>query len=103
MGDAVEALLVDAAGEKAYGQAFNVGGDGALSLESLAALLIKIHGKGEYLVKPYPEERRSIDIGDYQADYSKIQAALGWRPKVTVPQALKRTLGFYREHLGRYL
>lgn len=101
--DAVEAFLLSAAGEDSYGQAFNIGGDGVFSLESLAALLVKVNGRGEYRIRPFPPERKRIDIGDYHADFSKIEGALGWRPKVTVADALDRTLRFYRENLDRYL
>ena len=50
-----------------------------------------------------PPERKRIDIGDYHADFSKIENALGWRPKVAVADALDRTLSFYRRNLDRYL
>ena len=49
-----------------------------------AALLVEIHGRGEYALIPFPPNRKSIDIGDYYADYRLIQGKLGWRPRVTL-------------------
>jgi UDP-glucose 4-epimerase len=101
--DAAEAFLRAAADEGANGQVFNLGGDCAITLKDLADLLVQVHGGGEYVVRSFPSERRRIDIGDYYADFSRIRSALGWEPRVPLPTALARTLGFYREHLEHYL
>lgn len=100
--DVVDALLIAAASDKAYGKIFNLGGNCVISLKDLAELLIEVNGEGEYVVKEFPEDRKRIDIGDYYADYNLIQSALGWAPKVPLRDALKRTLDFYRKHLNRY-
>jgi UDP-glucose 4-epimerase len=101
--DAVEALLAAAAGDQARGRTWNLGGDGVISLSELADLLVEVNGGGEYAVRPYPADRKRIDIGDYYADFSRIRAALGWEPKIGLREGLARTLAYYREHLGRYL
>ena len=101
--DAVDAFLLAAASDQANGQFYNLGGDGAISLKELADLLVKVNGAGAYTVRPYPAERKSIDIGDYYADFSRIKSALGWEPKVSLPEGLTRTLAFYKEHLERYV
>jgi len=51
---------------------------------------------------PFPEERRSIDIGDYFADDSKIRSLLGWEPRVGLREGLERSLAYYREHGADY-
>jgi UDP-glucose 4-epimerase len=101
--DAVDALLVAAASVDAKGKAFNLGGDCAISLKSLADLLIKINGGGDYVVRSFPSERKRIDIGDFYADYTLISEVLGWKPKVSLQEGLARTIAFYREHLEHYL
>jgi UDP-glucose 4-epimerase len=101
--DAVDALLAAAASEATNGQVFNLGGDCVISLKDLAALLVDVNGGGNYLIRPYPESRKRIDIGNYYADFSRIQAALGWKPQVPLREGLRRTLEFYRRHLDRYL
>jgi nucleoside-diphosphate-sugar epimerase len=101
--DAVDALVLAAARDSANGHVLNLGGDRVINLQDLAALLIQANGGGEYVVKEFPRDRKRIDIGDYYADYGLIQSTLGWQPQVPLPEALRRTVEYYREHLGRYI
>lgn len=101
--DAVDAFLLAAASEQANGQIFNLGGDQVISLTDLAQLLVKVNGSGEFKVRDYPADRKPIDIGDYYADFSRIHSLLGWQPRTTLEEALKKSLDFYRQHLPNYL
>jgi UDP-glucose 4-epimerase len=101
--DAVEAFLLVAASDKADGKVFNLGGETRISLKDLAELLVQLNGGGNYVLREYPPERKSIDIGDYYADFTSVRSALGWKPKVPLADALKRTLAFYQEHLAHYV
>jgi UDP-glucose 4-epimerase len=101
--DAVEALLLAAAHDGADGRVFNLGGDGAISLKDLADLLVEVNGGGEYVVREFPPERKRIDIGDFYADDRRIREVLGWAPRVSLAEALARTLAFYQEHLPHYV
>jgi nucleoside-diphosphate-sugar epimerase len=100
--DVVEALLRAAASREADGQVFNLGHQEQLSLQELASLLVEINGSGNYELVPFPDDRKAIDIGDYYADFRKIDKALGWSPHVTLENGLKQTLAFYRANQGRY-
>ena len=100
--DAVEAFLLAAATAAADGQVFNVGGDAAINLRDLAALLVRVAGQGSYAVVPFPPEQKAIDIGDYYADDRKIRATLGWQPRVSLADGLARTLAYYRANPGKY-
>ncbi|MBS1788532.1 MAG: NAD-dependent epimerase/dehydratase family protein [Acidobacteria bacterium] len=101
--DAVEAFLLAAASEKSNGEIFNLGGESVISLKELADLVVETNGGGEYLTRSYPVDRKRIDIGDYYADFERIQAVLGWQPRTNLHQGLRHTLAFYREHLAKYL
>jgi UDP-glucose 4-epimerase len=100
--DAVEAFLLAGASGEADGEVFNVGGEPPVSLGDLAALLVEVAGAGSWQLVPFPEERRTIDIGDYFADDSKIRSRLGWEPHVGLREGLERSLAFYREHGADY-
>lgn len=100
--DAVNALLLAATANHAGGKVFNLGGDCVISLKQLADLLVELAG-GEYIVRTFPNDRKRIDIGDYYADDSRIRAAFGWRPLVTLKDGLTRTIAYYRENLRHYI
>jgi UDP-glucose 4-epimerase len=101
--DAVDAFLMAALSDAANGQIFNLGGDCVISLKELAELMVELNGKGDFVMRSYPADRKRIDIGDYYADFSRIRETLGWEPKVTLREGLVRTLSYYREYLAEYL
>lgn len=101
--DVVEALLLAASSDDANGQVFNLGAEDPISLKDTAEMLLRIHGVGEYEVVPFPVERKSIDIGDYYADYRRFRSKLGWTPQVSLEQGLKLTLDYYAQNGQHYL
>jgi len=101
--DVVNALFLAATKEEACGQIFNLGGSGKISLKELAYLLIDLNGKGKYIAKSFPKDRKRIDIGDYYSDFQKINKSLGWKPEVSLRAGLVRTLDYYRKYLNKYV
>jgi UDP-glucose 4-epimerase len=101
--DCVDALLLSAAMEEANGKIYNLGGTEIISLKDLARLVVEVNGSGDHRVVPFPEDRKKIDIGDYYSDDSRIRAELGWVPRVSVREAIERTISYYRENLEHYL
>ncbi len=100
--DAVEALLLAASRDEAYGEVFNLGASDPASLETVARLLVQLSGTGRYELVPFPAERKAIDIGDYVGDYGKFERLLGWRPRVMLAEGLAKTLAYYRSHGHHY-
>lgn len=101
--DCVDAMLLAATVEEAYGQIFNLGGSEPISLKDLAELLVEANGgQGTYEIIPFPSERKQIDIGDYYSDYRFAQSRLGWQPRVSLREGLERTLAFYRANREFY-
>ena len=100
--DAVDAFLATAASDDANGRAFNLGGPPPITLIDLAHLVTETAGSGSIVRIPFPEDRKSIDIGDYYADWSAIERELGWRPSVSIEDGIARTVAFYREHGAHY-
>lgn len=99
--DAVDAFLL-AATPATEGRAYNIGGFPPMSLAALARALIAANGGGDSVVKPFPAERKRIDIGDYHADDAAFRAATGWQPKVDMAEGLARTLAWFRPRLAHY-
>jgi UDP-glucose 4-epimerase len=101
--DAVEAFLLAAARDEAIGQVFNLGGPPPITLARLAEVLVEINEGGSFVVRPFPGDRKKIDIGDYFADDRLIRKKLGWRPRTDLRTALERTVAYYRRELKYYV
>ena len=101
--DVVDAFLRAGASEASNGQVFNLGGGTPISLLDLAHDLVRLSGKSEIKVVPFPEERKKIDIGDFYSDARKIEGVLGWKSTTTFTDGLTRTIDYYRKHKDRYL
>lgn len=99
--DVVEALLLSGIKKNAVGQVYNLGGE-PISLLDLTKLMIQVNKKGKYTLTPFPPEKKRIDIGDYYGNYTKIKDELGWEPKVTLADAVRRTFAFYRKYSKHY-
>lgn len=99
--DVVNALLLAGASDKVWGEVYNIGGT-SMSLVDFVSKSIEIYGKGSYKVVPFPEGRKSIEIGDYIADFFKIYRTLGWEPKVSIEDGLKSTFEYYKKNKKLY-
>jgi dTDP-glucose 4,6-dehydratase/UDP-glucose 4-epimerase len=100
--DVVEALLMAAVSDKANGEIFNLGSGEVTNLKELAVLMVELHPTGCYELVAFPPERKAIDIGDYYSDFSKIQATLGWEPKISLMQGLRKSIDYYVLHHAHY-
>lgn len=101
--DVVEAHLLAATKKEADGEIFNLGSNIHISLEDLVKKMIKIYGKGEYELVPFPEDKKKIDIGSCYCSFDKIEKKLGWRPQVSLDEGLKKTFAYYKKNKEHYL
>ena len=95
-------MLLAAASDASNGQVFNLGDKEHISLLELATLLVSVHGAGKYELVPFPLDRKVIDIGDYYANFDKIDKMLDWRPKISLRDGLPKTLAYYRANHQHY-
>lgn len=100
--DVVEAILLAGENEKTDREIFNLGHPHPISILDTAKLLIRLAGKGSFNVAPASPEREKIDIGDYYGDFSKIKKTLGWEPRTSLEEGLKKTLAYYEKHKKHY-
>jgi UDP-glucose 4-epimerase len=103
VGDAVEAFLLAGSVPRPASSVYNVGGPAALELREIAAIAQKEAGGPLPVSRPFPPERRAIDIGDYYTDCRRIARELGWTPTTPFRQGIASTLAYYRRELGQYL
>ena len=101
--DFVSAVLIAADCDEAMGHIFNLGGNGAVSLNELAQTLIKVTGSGRIERKAFPDERKAIDIGDFILADELFRATTGWKPSVSLEQGLASSVDYYRDRLPQYL
>ncbi len=101
--DVVDAFLRAGAADAADGQVFNLGGGATSSLGALANLLVELAGRGQVELRPFPEDRKRIDIGDFTSDAGKIKGMLGWESQTPLRSGVETTLRYYLAHKERYL
>lgn len=100
--DCVDALLLAASSESAYGHVFNLGSDEVVSLREVAEMMTAMSPEASFELIAFPDDRKRIDIGDYYADTRLIESELGWTPRVGLAEGLRRTVEFYRENSSYY-
>jgi UDP-glucose 4-epimerase len=101
--DAADAFLRAGADDAVNGEVFNVGGETPISHRELTSMLVRIAGSGSVQYVDWPAEKKAIDIGSFYADSTKFARRVGWTPTVGLEEGLRRTVAFYREHLGQYV
>jgi len=99
--DVVEAFLL-AAGPATDGQVYNLGGGDSRPLIELARMIVAAAGGGRIEPVEFPAGSKAIEIGSYQADFTKFQSATGWSPRVKLRDGFQRTIDYYREHRSHY-
>lgn len=79
------------------GEVFNVATGGRVSLNELLATLNKVIGSE---IDPIYKEARVGDVRDSQADISKAERLLGYRPAVTFEEGLRQTVAWFKTASG---
>lgn len=100
--DVVDAFLLVAASDLWNGSIFNLGHNEPISLKTTAEIMIEENHGGSYHFKDFPGDLIKIDIGDFYSDYGKINALLGWAPKVSIREGIRQTLEYYLNNYTYY-
>jgi CDP-glucose 4,6-dehydratase len=98
--DAAGAYLAIADGlarDEVRGEAFNAGGGRPRAVGDVVALIARLAGTG---VEPDVRGAGSPagEIDRQWVDPAKIRALVGWEPRVSLEDGLRRTIDWYREH-----
>jgi UDP-glucose 4-epimerase len=89
----VQAMMQAAEAPKAAGKVYNIGHGASVNLLELVAALNQLLGTN---IKPLHGPPRPGDIRMSQADISRARSDLGFDPKVSFLEGLRRTLAAYR-------
>ena len=82
---------------------YNVGGPEPLQLHQIAEIASRVAQGPVPVHRPFPEERKSIDIGSYVTDSSRIRRELDWHPRVRFEDGIARAIGYYHRELRHYV
>lgn len=99
--DVVDAFLKLGASDDVWGETYNIGSN-PVSLKEFISTAIKIWGKGEFEEVSFPKDRKAIEIGDFIADWKKINRTVGWKPKNNLESGLKKTFEYYEKNKNKY-
>jgi UDP-glucose 4-epimerase len=97
--DVIRALVGLMDTERSYGQVFNVGSPGEISIGDLAARVREMCGSTSDIVHiPYAKayEEGFEDMPRRIPDISKVGAAIGWKPTIELPQILTDIIDYHR-------
>jgi UDP-glucose 4-epimerase len=100
--DCIEAILMCAQTDDAYGQVLNVGIDQPFNFIDLSETLIRVAGSGRWEFAPFTPERAAQEPGDFYSDITKIKRITGWQPRTSLEDGLRKTVEFYRQHKQHY-
>lgn len=89
IGDVVEAFFKILGNKRAYGKVYNLGSGRATSVHALVGTLLKLTRSK---LKPVHGPRRPGDPDRTCADVSLIRKELGWMPKTSLEQGLKKVV-----------
>ncbi len=92
----VEANLLACTAPGVAGEVFNVACGDRITVNSMLQQINKITGKD---VKPIYADPRAGDIKHSQADITKAQQKLAYKPQITFEEGLRRTIEWYRENI----
>lgn len=100
--DVVDALLALSLKEKCFGEIFNIGSDYVSNFKELAETIIDTAKQSKIEFTPFSEERKKQEPGDFYSDISKIHNYIGWKPKVSLKEGIRRTVDFYKKNKAYY-
>lgn len=91
---AIEAVLL----KGRVGQVYNVGGNNEKTNIEITRLILEALDMPETMIQ-YVDDRPGHDRR-YAIDATKIQKELGWTPKTTFEEGIKKTIDWYLNHRG---
>jgi nucleoside-diphosphate-sugar epimerase len=103
VGDVCDSFLRAGIAGDPEGRIINIGARTPISVGAIAQQISRLAGLTAPVTRPFPDELKQIDIGDYYSDGKLASEVLGWSPRTPLGEGLEHTLTFYQSHLEQYL
>jgi UDP-glucose 4-epimerase len=100
--DVADAMVLAAQSPKSEGKYYLLGSGSEIRFIDMVKAVIAEAGSGSYRLVPWPEDRKAIEVGNYFVTYGKIREELGWEPKTSLADGLKKTIAFYKANRKDY-
>lgn len=80
------------------GETYNVGSGNAREIREILDMIISMSAK-EIKVEIDPNKIRPVDVPIIEADISKLNRLIGWKPQILLEQTIEETLNYWRKNL----
>ena len=101
--DTVDGFMRGAQADGVVGDEINLGNDATITIGELCEKVFRILGKSPKIVT---EDRRKrpekSEVLKLQASYKKAQSMIGWEPRVSLDEGLRKTAEWISAHLDLY-
>jgi CDP-glucose 4,6-dehydratase len=84
------------ASDQFNGESFNISNDQPVSVLKIVEILSELMGRSD--LTPIIENTATLEIQAQYLNSKKIRQTIGWQPKYTLPEGLKQTIEWYRNH-----
>ena len=101
--DTVSGLIEVAKSPSSIGEVINVGCGREISVGELVQAILSIMGKKAEVRKEGQRVRpKKSEVERLMCDNSKAKKLLGWEPRMSLNEGLKRTIDWFKSHVGEY-
>jgi len=103
VGDIVEAFVKIAESPDTVGEVVNVGSGSEISIGDLSEKIVGMLNKPVEIVFDSQRVRpASSEVGRLVCDYSKAKSLLGWEPRTSLDEGLRKTLDWFASNISFY-
>lgn len=101
--DVIEAFIKVAESDNSIGEVINIGSGFEISIGDLAKKIASLMGKNVKIVSD-PKRIRPLksEVERLIAGTARARELLGWKPKVSLDEGLRRTIEWFRKNIKRY-
>lgn len=100
-GDAVR-MAVELLEKGSFGEVYNMGSEQGIKIYDLATMIGKIMGK-EIIICLDESRVRPWEIWHLQSDNTKLYSTISTRPQVSMEEALRRTIDYYKNNGNHWI